>query len=153
MFEPIPLNLPAYPFRIKKEAETFYIFDEIRKKFLVLTPEEWVRQHLVQYLISEKKYPKALFKLEGGMRLNQMQKRTDILIHDNSGRKILLAECKAPSVAITQSVFEQIARYNMTHQVPLLFVSNGLQHYSCKIDFDSRSYQFLEELPVYNAVF
>jgi type I site-specific restriction endonuclease len=149
VFKPAALNLPEYPFKIKEENQSFYIFDEVRKKFLVLTPEEWVRQHFVQYLIREKGYPKTGIRLEGGLKLNSLQKRTDIVLFDNSGEKILMVECKAPSVKISQDTFDQIARYNIIHKVPLLAVSNGLQHYYCKIDHEKRDYKFLEELPAY----
>lgn len=151
MFDPVSLNLPAYPFRIKQENNATYIFDEIRKRFLLLTPEEWVRQHLVQFLIRDKKYPKSLIKLEGGLKLNSLQKRSDILLFNSSGKKILLVECKAPSVKITQETFDQIARYNFIHRVQWLLVSNGLQHFCCEIDFEMKSYRFVEELPEYSA--
>lgn len=150
MFEPTPLNLPSYPFKIQHKENQYYIFDEIRKKFLLLTPEEWVRQHLVKYLIAEKKYPRTLFNLEGGLTLNTLKKRTDILIFNLKGEKQLLVECKAPTVKITQNTFDQIARYNIIHKVPLLFVSNGLQHFSCKINFEEGSYEFVDSLPEYN---
>jgi len=149
MFEPVQLNLPSYPFKIKREESSHFIFDEIRKKYLVLTPEEWVRQHLVQYIIREKSYPKALIKLEGGLKLNSLQKRTDVVVFNTHGQKVLMIECKAPSVKITQEVFDQIARYNIVHKVPLLFVSNGIHHYYCKINFEQKNYQFIEELPEY----
>ena len=150
MFEPIPLNLPPYPIRIKEEENGTYIFDVIRKKFLLLTPEEWVRQHLVHFLVEEKKYPRSLIQLEGGLKLNNLQKRSDILIFNNIGQKIVLIECKAPSVKISQETFDQIARYNFIHQVKWLVVSNGLQHYCCAIDFENQSYRFVEELPEYS---
>lgn len=149
MFDPIPLNLPSYPLRIREESSGTYIFDEIRKKFLLLTPEEWVRQHLVQFLIRDKGYPRSLIKLEGGLKLNSLQKRSDILLFNNLGEKILLVECKAPSVKITQDTFDQIARYNFIHRVQWLLVSNGLQHFCCEIDFEKSSYRFVEELPEY----
>jgi hypothetical protein len=147
MFEPVVLNFPSYSFRIKEDNDATYIFDEIRKKFLVLTPEEWVRQHVVQYIIQEKGYPKSLIKLEGGLKLHSLQKRTDIMVYNTNGEKILLVECKAPSVKITQKAFDQIARYNIIHQVPLLFVSNGLEHFTCQINLQERNYQFVENLP------
>lgn len=147
IFDPVPLNFPSYPFKLKQEDLTTYIFDEIRKKYLVLTPEEWVRQHVVQYIIKEKGYPKSLIKLEGGLKLNSLQKRTDVVVFNTSGEKILLVECKAPSVKITQKAFDQIARYNIIHKVPLLFVSNGLQHYTCRINIPEQNYQFVENLP------
>ncbi len=151
MFDPVPLNLPEYPFRIRQETDEMYIFDEIRKKFLLLTPEEWVRQHLLQFLIRDKKYPRSLIKLEGGLKLNSLQKRTDILLYNSAGEKVLLVECKAPSVKISQDTFDQIARYNFVHRVKWLLVSNGLHHFCCEIDFENRSYRFLEELPEYSG--
>lgn len=151
MFEPVQLNLPPYPFRIKQEGDVRYIFDEIRKKFLVLTPEEWVRQHFVQFIIREKGYPRSLIRLEGGLKVNSLQRRTDIVAFSSSGDKILMVECKAPHVAISQKVFDQIARYNITHRIPLLAVSNGLQHFFCTIDFATKSYRFIESLPPYSA--
>lgn len=152
MFEPIPLNLPPYPIRIKQEENGTYIFDVIRKKFLLLTPEEWVRQHLVHFLMEEKKYPKSLIQLEGGLKLNNLQKRSDILIFNNSGEKIVLVECKAPSVKISQDTFDQIARYNFVHRVKWLLVSNGLTHYCCEINFENSSYRFLEDIPEYSLI-
>lgn len=147
-----PLNLPPYPFRITKRGGQFFVFDEIRKKTLLVTPEEWVRQHFVQFLVAQKKYPKSLIQLEGGLNLHGMTKRSDILVYNSSAEKILLVECKAPSVKITQSVFDQIARYNMVHRVSLLVVTNGLQHFYCKIDFEGQKYFFLEELPDYERI-
>jgi type I site-specific restriction endonuclease len=146
-----PLNLPPYPFKISDQNGTLFLFDEIRKKEVVLTPEEWVRQHFVQYLIKEKGYPRSLIKLEGGLKLNGNAKRSDIVVFNNKGEKILMVECKAPSVKITQQVFDQVARYNIVHKVPVLAVSNGLQHYYCNINFDKQSYDFIPELPTYLA--
>jgi len=147
-----PLNLPPYPFKISDNNGQLTLFDEIRKKHLVITPEEWVRQHFVQYLINQKKYPKSLIKLEGGLRLHGMAKRTDIVVFNNTGDKILMIECKAPAVNIDQKVFDQIARYNMTHKIALLAVSNGLQHYYCRIDFEKQAYKFIPELPAYDEL-
>ena len=152
MFEPVPLNLPEYSFKIRHEESCTYIFDEIRKKFLVLTPEEWVRQHFVQFIIREKGFPRSLIKLEGGLKLNTLQKRTDIVAFNSSGQKVLMIECKAPGVTISQKVFDQIARYNIVHQIPLLAVSNGIEHYYCTVDFESKTYQFLPSLPLYQEL-
>ena len=149
MFKPVPLNLPSYPFKLKEEAGNYFIFDEIRKKFILLTPEEWVRQHVVQYLINEKKYPRSLIKLEGGLKLNSLQKRTDILFFNSDGKKTLLVECKAPHIPITQETFDQIARYNFIHRVKWLMVSNGLKHFYCEIDIENGTYRFVNELPLY----
>jgi len=147
-----PLELPPYAFKISDKNGQLTLFDEIRKKHIVITPEEWVRQHFVQYLINQKKYPKTLIKLEGGLRLNGMAKRSDIVVFNSASEKILMVECKAPAVTIDQKVFDQIARYNMTHKIALLAVSNGLQHYYCRIDFENRAYKFMEELPAYNEL-
>ncbi|WP_299288170.1 type I restriction enzyme HsdR N-terminal domain-containing protein [uncultured Mucilaginibacter sp.] len=147
-----PLNLPPYPFQITERNKQFFLFDEIRKKTLLITPEEWVRQHFIQYLMLQKKYPKSLIQLEGGLKLNGQSKRSDILIFNSQGEKILLVECKAPSVKITQTVFDQIARYNIVHRVPLLAVTNGLEHFYCKIDFEQEKYFFVDELPDYEEL-
>nr|WP_202406032.1 type I restriction enzyme HsdR N-terminal domain-containing protein [Hufsiella ginkgonis] len=141
--------MPQFPFRLKEESGTIFIFDEVRRKFLVLTPEEWVRQHFVQFLIRQKNYPKGLIGLEGGLKLNSLQKRSDIVLFNAAGNKTLLVECKAPSVKISQATFDQVARYNVVHQVSFLAVTNGLQHYFCEVDFGRRSYKFIEELPMY----
>jgi len=144
-----PLNLPPYPFKITDANGQLTLFDVIRKRDIIITPEEWVRQHFVQYLINQKKYPKSLIKLEGGHKLHGMAKRTDIVVYNPAGEKILLVECKAPSVTIDQKTFDQVARYNMVHKVKLLAVTNGLQHYYCVINFEERDYKFIEEMPFY----
>ena len=144
-----PLQLPPYPFKITEENGKLTLFDDIRKKHILLTPEEWVRQHFVQYLINQKGYPKSLIKLEGGLKLHGKARRTDIVVFNTKGERILLIECKAPSVKIDQKVFDQVARYNMVHKVALLAVSNGMEHYYCHINFESRDYKFIEELPNY----
>ncbi len=149
MFDPIPLNLPPFAAQITDKGGKLYIFDALRKKQLVLTPEEWVRQHWVHYLVEEKKYPKTLINVEGGLRLHELHKRSDLIVFDTSGQKILMAEFKAPSVKITQAAFDQIANYNIVHRIPLLLVSNGLEHYYCEVDFEKKSFRFLPELPVY----
>ena len=146
----VPLQLPPYPFKITDQDGQLTLFDVIRKKNIVLTPEEWVRQHFVQYLIRQKQYPKSLIKLEGGHKLHGMAKRSDIVVYNSLGEKVLLVECKAPAVTIDQNTFDQVARYNMVHKVKLLAVTNGLQHYYCRIDFEQRDYKFIEELPGYN---
>jgi hypothetical protein len=145
----VPLELPPYPFKIADENGQLTLFDPIRKKTIIITPEEWVRQHFVQYLINQKKYPKTLIKLEGGHKLYGAAKRSDIVVYNPAGEKILLVECKAPSVTIDQKTFDQVARYNMVHRVKTIAVTNGLQHYFCLIDFKAGNYKFLEELPAY----
>lgn len=147
-----PLNLPPYPFKITDDNGKLTLFDELRKRTIIITPEEWVRQHFVQYLIKHKNYPKSLIKLEGGLKLNGLAKRTDIVVFNSAGERVLLVECKAPSVPISQATFDQAARYNMVHKVKFMAVSNGLQHYYCNIDFNKESYTFLQELPDYKLL-
>ena len=151
-FHPTALNLPQYPFKISKKEDKYFIFDEIRKKHLVLTPEEWVRQHFIQYLIQEKQFPASLLQIEGGLNLNQTKKRSDILVYNNLGEKIMVIECKAPSVALTQATFDQAARYNSVYKTGWLVVTNGLQHFYAKIDHLNESFLFVEELPEFKLL-
>jgi len=148
-FVPTPLNLPPYPFRITLKADQHFIFDELRKKHLVLTPEEWVRQHFIHYLILEKKFPRSLIQIEAGLNLNDRQKRTDIVIFNTSGERIMVIECKAPGIKISQGVFDQAARYNSVHKAKWLVVTNGLKHCYAQIDHVASSFLFYEELPLY----
>lgn len=149
MFRPIPLNLPPTSLKLTKNQDKVFVFDILRKKNLVLTPEEWVRQHWIHYLHEHKKYPFSLMKTEGGLILNELQKRSDLLIYDNAGNKILLAEFKAPHVKINSSTFEQISNYNTQHKIPLLLVSNGIDHYFCKVNFEEQNFTFIEDIPFY----
>ena len=149
MFNPTPLNLPPYPFKITRKNDVVFIFDELRKKHLVLTPEEWVRQHFIQDLILSKKFPKTLIQIEGGLTLNQLQKRSDILVYNTAGEKLVLIECKAPNVKITQSVFEQASRYNSIHQAKWIVLTNGLQHVFAKMDLAKANFAFTPEMPDY----
>jgi len=146
------LNLPSYQFRIRSSGEKAEIFDDIRKKFVALTPEEWVRQNFIAYLQNEKGYPISLIAVEMSLKLNKMHKRSDIVVYNTSGEAILLVECKAPSVKIKQDVFDQIARYNMTLKVKYLIVTNGLKHYCCMIDYETMNYQFLKDIPDYDDI-
>ena len=143
------LNFPDYEFRFKNSENKTSIFDEIRKKFIILTPEEWVRQNVVHYLITEKKYPKSLINVEKTLKINDLTKRYDIVIFNSNGSINVLIECKSTKIEITQTVFDQIARYNMTLKANYLMVTNGLNHYICKIDFENEKYSFLESLPNY----
>jgi len=145
--ELVPLNLPSYPFKIIEREGKYYIFDFIRKKELMLSPEEWVRQHFVQYLILEKGISKNYISLEKGLQLHDLKKRTDILVFDENTMPNILVECKAPHVKITQAVFDQAARYNMVYNVKYLVVTNGLEHYFCEMDYECESYRFIEDLP------
>lgn len=145
----ITLNFPTYSFKIREEHSQTFIFDDCRKKYVKLTPEEWVRQHFLQWLITEKQYPKSLIQVEKSVRLNTLLKRTDILLYNSMGDKILLVECKSPYVSINQASLDQIAMYNMAHQVGLLAVTNGLTHFFIQIDLQQKAYQFLADLPNY----
>lgn len=145
------LNLPSYSFRIKKENNKMFIYDEIRRKYVVLQPEEWVRQHIIRFLINEKKYPKSLINVEKKITINQQTKRYDIIVFRSDGSVFLVVECKAPSVEISQEVFDQIARYNMVLNAENLMVTNGIHHYFCKIDFQNKRYIFLENLPNFSS--
>ena len=141
------LNLPEYTFRTKTEDGKSFIFDGIRKKFVVLTPEEWVRQNFIQYLKSEKKYPETLMAVEKQISVNNNQRRFDLLIYTRNGQPHLIAEFKAPNIKITQETFDQVVRYNMTLKVERVIVSNGLQHFACEIDYIKNSYTYLPEIP------
>ena len=141
------LNLPKYEFRIKNKDNQPYIFDFIRKKYYLLTPEEWVRQHFMRYLIEEKKYPKGRIGVEILVKINGMNKRSDIVVYNEKGNPLLIVECKRPKVAITQETFDQIARYNLQLNAQFLIVTNGLQHFCCQMDFENQNYIFLEEIP------
>jgi len=143
------LNLPSYDFNIKNSENKPYIFDISRKKFIVLTPEEWVRQHFVKYLIAEKKYPLSIIAIEKQLVINNRKKRTDILIFDSNGNPDIIVECKAPSIKITQATFDQIARYNLKLNATYLIVTNGLQHFYCQMDFENETYVFLKDIPDY----
>ena len=145
------LNFPNYSFRFKNSENKVAIFDEIRKKFVVLTPEEWVRQHVVQYLLVEKKYPKSLINVEKLVKVNSLNKRYDIVVFQPNGEIFLLIECKAPEVSISQQTFDQIARYNLKLNAQFLMVTNGLNHYFCQMDFENEQYVFLREAPEFRS--
>jgi len=131
----LKLNFPTYTFRFKSNENKRMVFDPIRKKFVVLTPEEWVRQHVLQYLIQQKGYSPSLINVEKQLLLNGTQKRYDVVVFNPNGSIFLIVECKAPSIGITQDTFDQIARYNLVTQAQYLMVSNGLEHYFCQMDF------------------
>ena len=144
------LNFPTYSFRFKNSENKVSIFDEIRKKFILLTPEEWVRQHVVQFLLQDKKYPKSYINVEKLIKINDLSKRYDGVVFQLNGEIFLLIECKAPEVQISQQTFDQIARYNLVLKAKYLMVTNGLNHYFCQMDFENEKYVFLKELPEYS---
>lgn len=146
------LHFPAYKFRFKSSENKISIFDEIRKKFVILTPEEWVRQHVVQFLIQAKKFPKSHINVEKVLELNNTKKRYDVVIYNKNGSIFLIVECKAPQIQISQATFDQIARYNLSLNATFLMVTNGLDHYYCQLDYKNEKYHFLEEIPDYQNI-
>ncbi len=147
----IKLNFPTYSFRFKNSENKVSIFDEIRKKFIFLTPEEWVRQHVIQFLLQNCNYPKSYINVEKVIKINKLTKRYDAVVFEPNGELFLLVECKAPEVPISQSTFDQIARYNLVLKAKYLMVTNGLNHYFCQMDFENEKYVFLKELPIYST--
>ena len=143
------LNFPSYKVRIKNSENNTHIFDVIRKKFVVLQPEEWVRQHCIQFLINEKNFPVSLINVEKVVQINGLNKRYDIVVYNSDGSIYLIVECKAPRVKISQSAFDQIARYNLALKASCLMVTNGLNHYFCTMDHNLGIYNFFKELPSY----
>lgn len=141
------LNLPEYSFRIKTTEGKSYIFDSLRKKYVRLTPEEWVRQNFAQFLIAEKNYSVSLITVEAAVKVNGNPQRADLVVFDRSGNPALVAEFKAPEIKISQQTFDQIVRYNMQLKVKFLIVSNGLDHFCCQINYVDNSYAFLPEIP------
>ena len=148
------LNLPLYEFKSRNSSSgKKEIFDAFRKKYVILTPEEWVRQNFLRYLVEEKSYPSSLILVEKGLMVNRMQKRFDAVVYNNHGEAAALIEFKAPEVAISQSVFEQISSYNIKLRVKYLIVSNGLNHYCCRMDYEKNNFRFLKEIPTYAELF
>lgn len=146
------LNFPDTSLKIKYDKEKPYVFDQIRKKWLLLTPEEWVRQHLVNYLITFKHYPASLISLEAGLKYNALSKRTDMLVFNKLGKPLMVLECKASEVAISQNVIEQVSRYNKTIQAKYLCVSNGLKHYCWTYNEEAQNFDFLNQIPDFNEI-
>lgn len=147
------LNLPAYIFNIKYVNNKQLIFDSQRKKYVVLTPEEWVRQHLIRFLIEEKKYPAALLVVEQQIMFNGMRKRCDAVVYNQNAEPLMIIECKAPTVVIRQATFDQVAVYNSSLNVPYYLISNGLQHFCVKINAKERTLLFLNDIPELSEIF
>ncbi len=141
------LNFPTYSFRLKSSENGLQIFDIIRKKFVLLQPEEWVRQHVIHFLINTKKYPKSHINVEKQLVVNNLIKRYDIIVFTSAGDIQLLVECKAPEVNINQKTFDQIAQYNLLLKARYLMVTNGANHYYCEMDTKNEKYKFLKEIP------
>ncbi|NMA73129.1 MAG: type I restriction enzyme HsdR N-terminal domain-containing protein [Bacteroidales bacterium] len=145
----LALNLPEYPIKVKVIEGKRTIFDEIRRQYVALTPEEWVRQHFVHYLIHHKRYSKSLMGNEVLVNLNNQKKRCDTIVYNNRLEPLMIIEYKAPQVKITQDVFNQIYHYNIVLRANYLVVSNGLQHFCCEMDYEMQNYRFLNDIPDY----
>ena len=143
------LNLPEYQFNIRNIEDAFVILDTLRKRWVTLTPEEWVRQNFVRFLIDDREFPAALMNNEISLTQNGIKRRCDTLVADRQGAPLVIVEYKAPNIEITQKTFDQIVRYNMVLRAKYLVVSNGMSHYCCKIDYETNSYKFLKEIPCY----
>ncbi|MEA4948502.1 MAG: type I restriction enzyme HsdR N-terminal domain-containing protein [Petrimonas sp.] len=143
------LNLPSFDAKIRKNPDGLEIFDPLRRKYVSLTPEEWVRQHFVHYLILEKGYPASLMANEAMIRLNSLTRRCDTVVYNNTLRPVVICEFKKPDVEITQQVFDQVVRYNIVLKVKYLIVSNGISHYCCRMNYDDMSFDYLQEIPEY----
>jgi hypothetical protein len=146
------LNLPPADLKIKKQDGKDYVFDRLRKQYVRLTPEEWVRQHFISYLLEHKHFPQSRLVNEVGITLGNVKKRCDTILYDDYLQPLMIVEYKAPTVQITQDTFDQIARYNRSLNVPWLIVSNGMQHFCCRIDREKGEYVFLKEIPNYEQI-
>lgn len=146
------LNFPKYEFKLREHDGKTEIFDPVRRRWVVLTPEEWVRQHMIRYLIDEKQVPQNLIGIEKKLKVYGLVKRSDMLVHDRTGSPVLLVECKSPEVKLTETAFNQILRYNLTLSVEYLLVTNGITHYCCRIDPKTKNVSFLKDIPEYSEL-
>ena len=146
------LNLPSYPIKIKEKGEKQLIFDFLRRKYVALTPEEWVRQHFVHFLVEHKGYPQALLTNEVELKVGEKKLRCDTLLYNRELKPRMIIEYKAPTIQLQQKTFDQISAYNLLQKVDYLVISNGLQHYCCKMDYTQQRYSFLEQLPDYEKL-
>ncbi len=147
-----PLNLPHYEIKINEQDGKNYIFDILRRKYVYLTPEEWVRQHFIHFLIEHKGYPAALLANEIELKIGQKRLRCDSVLYNKEAKPCMIIEYKAPTITLTQKVFDQISVYNMLMHVDFLVVSNGMQHYCCKMDYENKKYSFLKDIPNYSEI-
>ncbi|MDD3789806.1 MAG: type I restriction enzyme HsdR N-terminal domain-containing protein, partial [Petrimonas sp.] len=146
------LNLPSFDAKISKTDRSTIIFDRLRRKYVSLTPEEWVRQHFVNYLIIEKNYPASLIANEAKINLNSLSRRCDTVVYNSRLEPLVILEYKSPDVKITQEVFDQIVRYNIVLRVKYLIVSNGLSHYCCEMDYENQTFRYVNEIPDYDQL-
>ena len=147
----MPLNLPSFDFKIKKAEGKLWIFDVLRKKFIVLLPEEWVRQHFIHFLLQDMHYPKALIKVEGGLVVNERRKRSDIVVYDRKGNPWMIVECKSPEVPVTNETFFQAAVYNQTLRANYVVITNGLTHLCGEIDWNSGKATLRDSIPSFEG--
>ncbi|HEY9117776.1 MAG TPA: type I restriction enzyme HsdR N-terminal domain-containing protein [Roseivirga sp.] len=148
----LKLNLPAYQYRLENRGGKLFIFDPIRKKFIQLTPEEWVRQHILDHLINGLGYPASLTRVESGLKYNELQKRSDILIYDEQLKPLVLVECKAPDVALASQVVDQIATYNKICKAPLVVITNGIQTFAGLYIAGQEDFKMLNQIPAYEEL-
>lgn len=145
------LNLPSIQPRLQESDGKIWIFDGIRKKFVVLTPEEWVRQHFIHYLLVEK-YPRSLLKVEGGLSVNELKRRSDIVVYNREGKPWMIVECKNPLIAIDQNTLQQVGNYNTSVQAAVVVVTNGMQHFYFGTNWKTREVKQLDSLPGFGDV-
>lgn len=148
----LSLNLPPFDVKMQQRNGKNFIFDPLRRKYISLTPEEWVRQHFIHFLTNYKGYPKGLLANEIQLNLNGTKKRCDTVLFNKDLSARMIIEYKAPNIEITQAVFDQITRYNMVLKVEYLIVSNGIHHYCCHIDYSTMQYTFLPDIPAYSEL-
>jgi type I site-specific restriction endonuclease len=146
------LNFPVLQSQLRHKNNAAEVWDIVRKKWILLTPEEWVRQHLIQYLHTERGYSLALMAVEKAIKVNGMTRRYDLVLYNQQSQPVLLAECKAPEIRVTQQVFDQAARYNLVMKVPYLLITNGMEHFCTRIDFDTSSFEYLTDIPHKDAL-
>jgi len=146
------LNLPEYNFRIKKQDEKLLIFDSQRKRYVSLTPEEWVRQHFIRFMIEVKGYPSAHLAIEKQLNMNGMKKRCDAILYNTEAMPIMIIEFKAPNISISQATFDQVAVYNAKLKVDFFIISNGIEHYCCRVNTQTARFEFFSEIPSYSSI-
>ncbi|MBN1415050.1 MAG: type I restriction enzyme HsdR N-terminal domain-containing protein [Bacteroidales bacterium] len=146
------LNLPTYFFKIKEVAGKKYVFDEVRRRYVTLTPEEWVRQHMIKFLSIDRQYPLSLFSVEKKHLHNRMARRCDFVVYNRTGNPLMVVECKAPLVEIGQQAFDQVSRYNQQYKAPYLLITNGNKHFCCKVNIENQGFEFLKDIPCFNTI-
>jgi hypothetical protein len=146
----VKLNFPPFEFKLKKAQGKVWIFDGIRKKYIVLTPEEWVRQHLIHYLTDHLNYPKSLIRVESGLRVNELMKRSDVVVYDRNTRPWMIVECKSVEHAIGEQTAAQVSRYNTSLKARYVVVTNGLVHRCFEVNHDKREVKSVNDFPIYS---